>query len=143
MSCNNQCGSYVYYSPCGSCNPYSGKNQSNSSTSTKVSKYKAEWTGKYPYQYLGEWKLYRNNTDVSYLVPTCRRYCPAYTFGEYPVWEECPYAYVQQFAKDGLEIPEWIQANLYWLILVGDTGEDFKNIYLAFHEFDFRTSRWM
>ena len=116
---------------------------SSSSTKTVVNKFKAEWTGKCPCPYLGEWKLYKNGNDVTYLVPTSFRYRPAYTYGEYPVWEECPYAYVQQFVTDGCEIPEWIQTNLYWLTLLSDNPEDYRNIYLAFHEFDFRTSKWM
>ena len=129
--------------PCG-CSPCKDiKYTTSKSQSTKPNKYKAEWTGKEPCLYLGEWKLYKNNEDVTYLFPTALRHCPAYTYGEYPVWEECPYAYVQQYVTDGCQIPEWIQSNMYWLILVGDTPEDFKNVYLAFHESDFRTSKWM
>ena len=116
---------------------------SGSSPSSRTNKFKAEWTGKCPCKYLGEWKLTKNGEDVTYLFPTNLRYCPAYTFGEYPVWEECPYTYVEQYVEDGLNTPEWIQANLYWLTLVGDNAQDFKSIYDTFHESDFRTSKFM
>ena len=49
----------------------------------------------------------------------------------------------QQYVEDGLNTPEWIQANLYWLTLVGDNAQDFKSIYDTFHESDFRTSKFM
>lgn len=123
------------------CCPYA--NLPKVQTASKPNVFKAEWTGKYPYLYVGEWKLYKNGKDVTFLFPTALRYCPAYTYGEYPVWEESPYSYVTQFATDGLQVPEWIQANLYWLPLVADNTDDFLAIYLAFHEFDFRTSRYI
>ncbi len=129
---------------CTPCEDMRKKNQKPSPTPSKIqNKFKAEWTGKCPCKYTGEWKLYKNSEDVTYLFPTSLRNRPAYTFGEYPVWEECPYTYVQQYVEDGLNTPEWIQANLYWLTLVGDNAQDFKSIYDTFHESDFRTSKFM
>ncbi len=111
-----------------------------------VNKYKAEWTGKYPWPYLGEWKLYKNGQDISFLIPTNLKTIPAFTYGEYPVWEERPFtngAYVQQYATDGFRIPEWIEENRTWLSLMIDTEKDFKSIFDAFHKQDFRTSRYI
>lgn len=108
-----------------------------------TNKFKAEWTGLPPRPYEGQWKLYKNGQDVTYFLPTDLRIMPSFTYGEYPVWEESPYAYVQQFVTDGYEVPEWIATNLYWLQLVADTDQDYANIYIAFHENDFRTSRYM
>lgn len=129
---------------CTPCEDMRKKNQKPFPTPSKIqNKFKAEWTGKCPCKYIGEWKLYKNCEDVTYLFPTALRNRPAYTFGEYPIWEECPYTYVQQYVEDGLNTPEWIQANLYWLTLVGDNAQDFKSIYDTFHESDFRTSKFM
>lgn len=116
---------------------------SNTSSTSKMNKFKAEWTGKCPCPYKGEWKLYKNGEDITYMMPTVLRSRPAYTCGDYPVWEECPYACVQQYVRDGYATPEWIQTNLFWLKLICDSPEDYKNIYITFHESDFRTSRWM
>lgn len=110
---------------------------------SKKNKFRAEWTGKFPAPYLGEWHLYKNNQLVDQFFPTDKRCIPAFTYGEYPVWEECKFAAVQQFATDGYKMPEWIQLNLYWLQLVCDEDEDYASVYLAFHEFDFRTSRYL
>lgn len=129
---------------CTPCEDIKKKKKENPSPSKGQSKYKVEWTGECPCKYLGEWKIYKNNNDVTFLLPTALRNRPAYTYGEYPVWEEQPFdTYVQQYVTDGCHTPEWIQANLYWLVLVGDNPEDFLAIYNAFHEKDFRTSRWM
>ena len=110
---------------------------------TSKNKFKVEWTGKYPRLYLGEWHIYKNGKLVDQFLPTNLRTIPAFTYGEYPVWEENPFASVQQFVTDGYEIPEWIQKNLFWLQLIADEDEDYRDIYLAFHEFDFRTSRYL
>lgn len=106
-------------------------------------KFTVKWSGKYPMPYLGEWTIKKNGKDITYFLPTDKRTVPAFTYGEYPVWEENPYAEVQQFATDGYKMPEWIQRNRYWMQLMCDADEDYAAIYLAFHEFDFRTSRYM
>lgn len=109
----------------------------------KKNKFKVEWTGKYPWLWKGEWHVYKNDKCVDQFVPTDKRIVPAFTYGEYPVWEENPYTPVQQFVTDGYAMPEWIMLNKYWLQLIADEDEDYAAIYLAFHEFDFRTSRYM
>lgn len=106
-------------------------------------KFTATWTGRYPMLYLGEWKIKKNGKSIDQFFPTDLRTIPAFTYGEYPVWEESPYAAVQQFATDGYHMPEWIQKNRYWMQLMCDTDEDYASIYLAFHENDFRTSRYI
>lgn len=108
-----------------------------------ANKFKVEWTGKPPHLYLGEWKIYKNNEDITYFFPTDLRTMPAFTYGEYLVWEEAPFAAVQQFVTDGYPMPEWIMKNKYWLQLMVDDDQDYAKIYLAFHEFDFRTSTYL
>ena len=110
---------------------------------TVKNKFKTEWTGKEPRLYLGEWKLYKNGNDISFMIPTEQRIIPAFTFGEYGVWEEQPFVYVHQYVTDGYRIPEWIQRNQEWLKLIVDTDMDYEYIYNAFHKNDFRTSRYM
>ena len=109
----------------------------------KTNKFEAEWTGKFPAPYLGQWKLKKNGKDVSQFIPTDLSVMPMYTYGEYPVWEENPYVAVQQFATDGYQMPEWIRKNLYWLQLVADEDEDYANLFLTFHSYDFRTTRFI
>lgn len=109
----------------------------------KTNKFEAEWTGKYPRPYLGEWKLKKNGNDVSQFIPTNLKIMPMFTYGEYQVWEENPFAAVQQFATDGYAIPEWIQKNLYWLQLIADEDQDYASLFLAFHAQDFRTTRYI
>lgn len=103
-------------------------------------KFKTTWSGKSPRLYIGEWKITKNGEDVTFFFPTNLRTRPAFTFGEYPVWEEEPYTSVQQYVTDGYLVPEWIQANMFWLQLIADTDDDYPAIYWAFHENDFRTS---
>lgn len=110
---------------------------------TSKNKFTVEWTGKYPCLWLGEWHIKKNGKSIDQFFPTDKRCIPAFTFGEYPVWEESPFHPVQQFVTDGYAMPEWIQLNKYWLQLMVDDDEDYASIYLAFHEFDFRTSRYM
>lgn len=106
-------------------------------------KFTATWTGKFPTPYLGEWKVYKNKQEITQFLPTDKRTKPAYTFGEYAVWELSPFESVQQFATDGYKMPEWIRENLYWLQLMVDNDEDYALIYLAFHENDFRTTQYI
>lgn len=108
-----------------------------------ANKYKVEWTGSYPNPYLGEWKVYKNGNNITQFLPTDKRTIPAFTYGEYQVWEESQYATVTQFTTDGYKMPEWIRENLYWLQLMADTDADYAALYNAFHEFDFRTSRYI
>ncbi len=109
----------------------------------KQNKYTVSWSGKYPTFYLGEWTIKKNNDDVTYFLPTELRTRPAFTYGTYPVWEENPFTLVQQWAEDGYQIAEWIRINLYWLQLMADEDIDYATIYNAFHEKDFRTSRYL
>lgn len=46
-----------------------------------MSEFRAEWTGGYPCLCWGEWKLYKDNKDISHLIPEELRYCPMNTYG--------------------------------------------------------------
>lgn len=112
----------------------------------KKNTFRAEWSGKSPRPYIGDWKLYKNNEDITFMMPTDLRTLPAFTYGEYPVWEEYAYAefaYVPQFVTDGYRVPEWIQENRTWLDLIVDDDMDYLYLYEAFHKNDFRTSNYI
>lgn len=108
-----------------------------------VNRFKATWTGKPPRPYQGQWIVKKNDKDITFFLPTDLQVQPAFTYGEYAVWEENPYAAVQQFVTDGYNVPEWIERNKYWLQLMVDDDQDYQSLYLAFHENDFRTSRYL
>lgn len=110
---------------------------------TKLNKFEAIWTGKFPQPYMGEWRVKKNGKDITQFLPTSLRVMPAFTYGEYPVWETQPYVAVQQFATDGYAMPEWIMKNKVWLQLMCDADEDYASLYLAFHENDFRTTQFI
>lgn len=109
----------------------------------KQNKYTVEWTGKPPRMWMGQWHIKKNGQSIDQFLPTDKRCVPAFTYGEYPVWEQMPFVPVQQFVTDGYRMPEWIQENMYWLQLMCDEDIDYQSIYLAFHEFDFRTTSMM
>lgn len=127
------------------CNPLcpGKKTKPKPKPTPKGNTFKTKWTGRFPRPYLGEWKLYKNGNDVSFFIPTNLRIMPAYTYGEYVVWEEDPRIMIHQYVTDGYYPAEWIRFNLFWLQLIADTDQDYMNLFNAFHENDFRTSRFL
>ncbi|WP_305180561.1 hypothetical protein [Ileibacterium valens] len=104
-----------------------------------MSEFRAEWTGGYPCLCWGEWKLYKDNKDISHLIPEELRYCPMNTYGIYEIWcftEEG----LEEFDsyEDGLDESDWIEANKDWLLKISTDENDLDAIFEAFQISDFR-----
>lgn len=89
-----------------------------------MNKFKAEWSGHYPTLCFGKWTLYKNEKDISHLIPDKLREKTMYTFGKYQSWH----------------FEEWIDKNRYWLNAICDCETDYKRVFKAFQKSDFRTN---
>lgn len=100
--------------------------------------YTTEWTGEFPVLCHGEWKLYKNEEDISYLIPEDLKYDCMDCYGEYEEWEfddegqEHWNTYV-----DGYSETRWIKENKYWIKDIGPET-DYPSIFKAFQKQDWR-----
>ena len=94
-------------------------------------KFKAKWTGEYP-------SLDIRYDDISNLIPENFKYEPMYTLGVYSSWY-FDLDYIEQFKEytDGLDFEEWCKDNESWIHLICEP-EDYKDLYKAFNENDWR-----
>lgn len=114
-------------------------------------KFKAEWTGSYPSLCVGEWKLYRKYEDIledgskdegyddiSNLIPEDLKHEPMYTDGEYNRWD-FDENYHEEFETyhAGFDYEDWCNENEWWIHLICKP-EDYKDLYEAFNEHDWR-----
>ena len=106
----------------------------------EMATYEAEWTGRYPNLCMGEWKLWKDGNDVSYLIPADLRHSalgmntagtyPAWTFDE--DWNDNWWSY-----EDGMDEEAWCQANHEWLQDIG-ARDEWGDIFQEFQKYDFR-----
>ena len=94
----------------------------------------AKWTGCFPCLCQGEWKLFIDGQDVSFLIPWDRRTGPMYTAGTYQEWHFEDWQEVFEDYEDGLEFEEWLTDNAW----VRDIPAPSLDIYLAFQSEDWR-----
>ena len=102
--------------------------------------WQAEWTGSYPCHCYGEWHLYRDGEEVDLEAIGCPFIeADAGTFGHYRQWRflenwEEEWYYV----PSGLGQKKWCAKNADWLRKL-DTPFDWREIYKAFREHDWRS----
>ena len=101
--------------------------------------YRTKWTGSFPCLCHGEWKLYKNNIDISDKIPVSLKTSHMNTYGKYQNWYfDDDWDEVWESYSDGLSVTEWIDINKYWLQKITvDTAEQ-EEIYMAFQENDWR-----
>jgi len=100
---------------------------------------KAIWTGKYPNLCSGTWKLYRNDEDISNMIPEELRHGHMNTFNEYSKWHfNSHWSEEWDTYTDGLDVEEWIQKNDYWLNNITNDYETKVDIYFTFQASDWR-----
>lgn len=99
--------------------------------------YKATWSGKYPNLCSGEWKLYKNEEDITHLIPEERRGIEMDTLKSYKQWSFTrDYEVKWKWVNWGLNKDEWIEENKEWLDKITDSYEEKELIFLAFNEQD-------
>lgn len=88
---------------------------------------------------VGEWKIYKNNEDVSYLIPEELRDIPMGTYGIYEEWEigEDNLEQWEEY-EDGLVFEDWIKENDCWVSKICDNNEEKKELYDLINKVDFR-----
>ena len=102
----------------------------------KMTKWTAEWTGRYPCVCSGEWKLFKNGEPVQIFPPfhdTC-----AGTFGTYDRWsfnEDWSEEWEQY--EDGLFCEDWCAYYSEWLETIAPK-EEWEAIFDAFQQEDWR-----
>lgn len=94
----------------------------------------AKWTGCFPCLCHGEWKLYIDGQDVSFLIPWDRRTGHMNTAGTYQEWHFEDQEEVFEDYEDGLEYEDWLAENPW----VRDLPAPSFDIYLAFQSEDWR-----
>lgn len=101
--------------------------------------YKAYWTGRWPTLCRGTWRLFKDDKDISDMIPNVFRDQNMKTYGTYRrvsldrSWNEVTEEYT-----DGLEADEWINTNLWWLNSITKDPAEQAQIFKAFQEADFR-----
>ncbi|OUC52456.1 hypothetical protein B7939_00595 [Eggerthia catenaformis] len=105
-----------------------------------MNKFKAEWSGCYPSLCFGKWTLYKNEKDISHLIPDKLREKTMYTFGKYQSWHFEDWIEVFEDYYHGMKCDEWIDKNRYWLDAICDYETDYKRVFKAFQKSDFRTN---
>ena len=100
--------------------------------------FRAIWSGAYPNLCSGSWMLFRDDTDISYLIPEEMRKSPMNTFGVYQSWT-FDESYSEQFEdyEDGLKCEEWAKANP-WVAKIVNSPDELEDLFLAFQEQDWR-----
>ena len=100
---------------------------------------RATWSGRFPCQCLGEWKLYVNDIDVSDKIPEELRYAPMNTYGTYSQWHfNKDWLEKWESYNDGLERDDWIQKNDNCLSEIVSNYDEKESIYDAFQFEDWR-----
>lgn len=86
----------------------------------------------------GEWKLYKNGEDISYLIPEDKRTLPMSCLGQYEEWYfDDEWNVHWSNYVDGLSAENWIDVNLDWISKFSDWW-DYEKIFYAFQENDWR-----
>lgn len=99
----------------------------------------AEWSGSWPCLCSGWWRLTVNGIDCTHKIPYQKRNKPMDTYGTYSRWFFGDHWDEQwEEYKDGLKADEWIEENKAWLKKLPLQEDQYKEVYDAFREHDFR-----
>lgn len=99
---------------------------------------KALWTGKYPILCDGEWKLYKDDEDISDMISEELRKSEMNTFGCYESWDFEGKDIVWDVYDNGLDGPDWIKENDYWLNKITSDYQEKMEIFSAIQDEDWR-----
>jgi hypothetical protein len=105
----------------------------------KKNHFNAIWTGEYPTLCRGEWKLFYYGKDVSWKIPEAKRDGPMKTFDKYFTWGFNENGSEEWSSyQDGLKEEAWIKENKWWLESITCSSEEWRDLYRAFQESDWR-----
>lgn len=125
-----------------------------------MAEWKTEWTGSYPNLCSGSWILYKDGVEIPLTESFpfgedwvseeeakeefedgkagFLYFTPADTFGTYSTWHFEDWMEVFEDYEDGLLVDAWIKEYKDWLMEIDPSGNDWKDIYAAFCENDWR-----
>ena len=100
--------------------------------------YLAKWSGAWPCLCHGEWSLYKNNEDISYMIPYELKSNDMNTFGEYETWHFEDWEEVWESYEDGLDCDEWLKENKSWISRITNSEIEQEEIFKTFQKEGFR-----
>lgn len=103
--------------------------------------FKVEWTGKRPCLCDGEWKVWKNEEDISNKIPEHLRQAPMDTLGTFNRWrfvDTVDWDVEWETYTDGLLTENWYQKNRSWVNTICDNYQEVEELYAAFQASDWR-----
>ena len=105
----------------------------------KNKKIEVEWTGEYPCLCYGKWILKIGGKDCSKLIPkSLRENSDMNTIGTYDHWHFENWQELWESYENGLSEDNWIEENKHWLKKLPVEESQYKDIFKAFNEKDWR-----
>lgn len=108
-----------------------------------MSKFVAEWSGRYPCLCSGAWSIKYQGKDLD--IPSDRASESMGTYISYQTWHFEDWNDVWEDEEGGMDYDEWIMENHSWVcdafnkLAIANTDENYKELYYAIQSSDFRS----
>ena len=98
-----------------------------------------EWTGEWPNLCRGNWRIFKNNKNVSEYIPEELKIQPMETRKTYSFWSfDDNYSVEWEDQIQGLSEKEWIKKNNFWIKNFCENENEKKELFQAIQEKDWR-----